>query len=77
MVALNGLRLALAGLVCGLATALALTRSIAGFLFGVKPWDPPVFFVVPAILTGVALIAAWGPALRAGRIDPMDALRHE
>lgn len=46
-------------------------------LFGVKPWDPQIFFVVPVILAGVALIAAWGPALRAGRIDPMDALRCE
>ena len=75
MVALNGLRLALAGVVCGLATALGLTRLIAGFLFGVQPWDPQVFIVVPVILTGVALIAAWGPAIRASRIDPMEALR--
>jgi ABC-type antimicrobial peptide transport system permease subunit len=77
MVALNGLRLALAGVVCGLAMALGLTRFLAGSLFGVKPWDPQVFFVVPVILAGVALIAAWGPAMRAGRVDAMDALRCE
>jgi putative ABC transport system permease protein len=77
MVALNGLRLAVAGVVCGLAMALGLTRLMAGFLFGVKPWDPQVFFIVPIILAGVALIAAWAPAIRAGRIDPMDALRCE
>ena len=75
MVALEGLQLALTGVVCGLALALGLTRLIAGFLFGVKPWDPQVFLVVPVILAGIALIAAWGPAVRAGRIDPMDALR--
>jgi putative ABC transport system permease protein len=77
MVALDGLRLALAGVLCGLVMALGLTRLIAGFLFGVKAWDPQVFVVVPVILAGIALIAAWGPAIRAGRIDPMDALRHE
>jgi len=75
MVALNGLRLALVGVGCGLGMAFGLTRVLAGLLFGVKPWDPQVFFVVPVILAGMALIAAWGPARRAGRIEPIDALR--
>ncbi len=75
MVVRHGLRLALAGVGCGLAMAFGLTRLISGFLYGVKPWDPQVFFVVPMILVGVALIAVWWPAMRAGRIDPMDALR--
>ena len=77
MVALAGLRLALAGVVCGLALAFGLTRLLAGLLFGVTPWDPPAFVAVPVILAGVALAAAWGPALRAGRIDPKQALRCE
>jgi putative ABC transport system permease protein len=77
MVVLQGLRPVLAGVVCGLAAAFGLTRLIAGFLFGVKAWDPLVFFVVPLILTGVALAAVWFPAMRASRIDPMRALRDE
>jgi predicted permease len=77
MVALHGLRLTLAGVACGLAMAFGLTRLLAGLLFGVKPWDPQVFVIVPVILAGIALIAAWGPARRASRIEPMDALRCE
>jgi predicted permease len=77
MVVLQGLRPALAGVACGLAAALGLTRLIESFLFGVKAWDPLVFFVVPLILAGVAMLAVWLPALRASRVDPMDALRYE
>jgi len=72
---LQGMRLALAGIVCGLVTAFGLTRLIASFLFGVKGWDPLVFFVVPVIMAGVALVAAWLPAMRASRVDPIHALR--
>ena len=77
MVVFQGLRPALAGVVCGLAAAFGLTRVIASFLFGVKPWDPLVFFVVPVILVVVALLAVWLPAMRASRLDPIDALRYE
>jgi predicted permease len=67
MVVFQGLKPALAGVFCGLAS----------FLFGVKPWDPLVFLVVPIILVGVALVAVWLPAMRASRVDPILALRHE
>jgi putative ABC transport system permease protein len=77
MVVLQGLRLTFAGVVCGLAAAFGLTRLIASFLFGVKAWDPLVFFVVPVILVGVALVAVWLPAMGASRIDPIHALRYE
>ena len=77
MVVLQGLRPALVGVVCGLAAAFGVDTLIASFLFGVKAWDPLVFFVVPVILIGVALVAVWLPALRASRIDPAAALRHE
>jgi predicted permease len=77
MVVYQGLRPALAGVVCGLAAAFGLTRSIAGFLFEVKAWDPLVFLAVPLILACVALAAVWLPALRASRVDPIRALRHE
>jgi putative ABC transport system permease protein len=76
MIAVEGLRPALAGVACGLISAFGLTRWIAGFLFGVKPWDPLVFFMVPVFLLTVALAAVWWPAMRASRIDPAGALRH-
>jgi putative ABC transport system permease protein len=77
MVVFQGLWLALAGVVCGLAVAFGLSQLIASLLFGVKAWDPLVFFVVPAILVGAALVAAWLPARRAAKVDLVLALRHE
>ena len=77
MVMLQGLRPALAGVIGGLAAAFGLTRLLSNFLSGVKAWDPLVFFVVAVMLAGVALVAAWLPAMRVGRIDPIHALRHE
>jgi len=59
------------------AAALGLTRLLATFLFGVKALDPLVFVAVPILLSGVALFAVWLPALRASRVDPILALRHE
>jgi putative ABC transport system permease protein len=77
MVIVQGMTLALAGVVIGLAAALALSRLIETLLFGVTARDLAVFIAVPAILTAVALFAVWLPALRATRIDPIDALRCE
>lgn len=77
MIVLQGLRPALAGLLCGLAAAFALMRLLRTFLFGVTPWDPIAFLLVPVALTGVALFALWIPAIRASRIDPIEALRSE
>jgi len=77
MVMRQGLRVALAGVIYGLTAALGLTRWITSFLFGVKPWDPLVFLVVPVVLVAIALVAVWLPAVRASQIDPIRALRHE
>ena len=77
MVVRQGMGLTLVGLAIGLAGALALTRVIATFLFGVGAWDPLVFTVVPAVLTLVAFAAIWLPARRASRVDPIVALRYE
>jgi putative ABC transport system permease protein len=73
----HGMRLAIAGVVLGLAAAFALTRLIASFLFKVRPWDPAAFVTAPLLLSVVALVAVWVPAARASRVDPMQALRTE
>ena len=77
MVVLQGMRLALAGVVAGLAAALGLARFMATFLFGVGTRDPLVFFGVPVLLSAVALLAVWLPARHASRVDPIIALRYE
>jgi putative ABC transport system permease protein len=77
LVVWHGMRLALAGIVVGIAAAFALAHLIASFLFGVKWWDPIVFITVPIILSVTALLAVWIPAQRASRLDPMKALRTE
>ncbi|HTJ31236.1 MAG TPA: hypothetical protein VL346_12085, partial [Acidobacteriaceae bacterium] len=72
-----GMKLALIGVVLGIAASFGLTRLIASFLFGVKAWDPTAFIAVPIVLSLVALIAVWLPAIRASRVEPMMALRVE
>jgi putative ABC transport system permease protein len=77
LIAAYGFKVAVAGLIVGIATALATTRLIAGMLFGVKPWDPFTFSVVAIFLLALAMAACMVPALRATRIDPVTALRSE
>ena len=77
LVVWQGMRLALVGVVAGIAASFGLTRLLSSFLFGVKPWDPAVFVSAPLILTAIALVAVWLPAARASKVDPMEALRAE
>lgn len=73
----QGLKLALIGVVCGLAVALLFTRLMTTLLFGVSANDPLTFAGVALLLMLVALIACFFPARRAAKVDPMIALRLE
>jgi len=73
----QALGMALAGIAAGLIAAFGLTGLMRAQLFGVKPGDPLTFAAVPLILLSIALIAACIPAVRATRVDPITALRHE
>lgn len=77
MVVRQGMSLALAGVVIGVAAALALSRYMASLVFGVKTWDPIAFVTVVVVLSAVAWAAAYLPARRASRVDPVVALRYE
>jgi putative ABC transport system permease protein len=63
------------GTVCGLAGSVAVTRAIAGLLYGVGPLDPVVFVGVSLTLATAGFVASLVPALRATRVDPIVALR--
>jgi predicted permease len=69
--------LAILGIAAGLIAAIALTRFVGSMLYGLKPSDPTTLIAATLILLAVAIAAAYGPARRASRIDPMQALRHE
>jgi hypothetical protein len=73
----EGMRLAVLGLVVGIAGSFAVGRILASLLHEVKPGDPWIFIVTAALLAAVALIACYLPARRAARLDPMRALRYE
>jgi len=73
----QGFTLTLAGTAIGLALALAASKLLASLLAGISPRDPLVYLLAPALLAGVSLLACYVPALRAARVDPMEALRHD
>jgi len=64
-----------AGTACGLAASLAVTRAMAGLLYGVSPVDPIVFAGVSLVLAAAGFAATLIPARRATRVDPIVALR--
>jgi putative ABC transport system permease protein len=77
MILRQGLALAAIGSAIGLACAAALSRAMSGFLYGASSLDPALYAAVSAVMTLLALLAAWLPARRASRVDPTAALRCE
>jgi ABC-type antimicrobial peptide transport system permease subunit len=65
------------GIVVGIGAAWAATRVLATMLFGLSPRDPATMIVSAVVLVAVATLAAFIPAWRASRVDPMEALRYE
>ncbi|HLY62313.1 MAG TPA: ABC transporter permease [Terriglobia bacterium] len=73
----QGLSLTLIGITVGLVAALGSGRLLASFLYGTTTTDPITFLAASILLAGVALMASLIPALRATKVEPMEALRYE
>jgi ABC-type antimicrobial peptide transport system permease subunit len=73
----RGFIMSIVGSAIGVIGALALTRFLAGYLYGVSPTDWMTFALVPFLAIVVTMLACYIPARRAARIDPMKALRYE
>lgn len=65
------------GLACGVAASLGLAKTVGRFLYGVTAWSPGIYGAAMVVLIVPALMAAWLPARRAAKVDPMVALRYE
>jgi len=77
MILRQGVWIISGGVAAGVLLALAISRLVANFIYGVSPYDPLTYVSVTAILGIVALLACYFPARRATRVDPMIALRYE
>ncbi|MGA2881975.1 MAG: ABC transporter permease [Bryobacteraceae bacterium] len=77
MFVLHGLTLACVGVALGLAAAAGLMRLMKSLLFGISPFDPLTYAVVPLVLVAAAMLASYLPARRASAVDPVEALRAE
>ena len=73
----RGARLALAGVVCGLAGAAPLTRMMASMISGTRPLEPTLYVLVSLGLLSIAVLASYVPARRAAQVDPVQTLRGE
>jgi putative ABC transport system permease protein len=77
MIVRDGFLLGCFGTVVGSGVALATTRVLRSFLFGVTPQDPLTFAVAAFVILVIAVLACWLPARKAAKVDPMVALRYE
>ena len=73
----QSVRLAVPGLFLGLGGAILSARVLGGFLYGVRPLDPPTLGLVPAAVLVLVAAAALVPARRAARTEPMTVLRSD
>ena len=71
------LGMVVAGLSCGVVASLALAKAVSAFLYGLTPWSLTAYGAAIVALMAPALLAAWIPARRAAKVDPMVALRYE
>jgi predicted permease len=77
LVVRDTLRMVLAGVAAGVVVALAASRWIASFLYGVKPQDALTYAAISVLVVAAGLLAAYVPSRRASRVDPMVVLRYE
>jgi ABC-type antimicrobial peptide transport system permease subunit len=73
----QSLILTAAGIALGVAGALATTRTLSGMLYAITPLDLPTFVAVTVVFAGTTMAAAWIPANRATKIDPLLAIRND
>jgi putative ABC transport system permease protein len=73
----EGFGLITGGILLGAALALVMSRVLRSFLFEVQPGDPATLIFVGLLFAGVGLLACWVPVRRAGKVDPLEALRYE
>ena len=73
----SGMRLVALGIVVGLVLAVAAVVPLSRMLYGIQALDIATFAAIPLVFGGVAALAAWVPARRAARVDPVRALRSE
>jgi len=77
LVVSDGLILVMIGVGGGICLAIAGSRVLRGLLYGIEATDVATYIVTSLVLIAVALIAAWLPARRAAKVDPMIAMRPE
>ncbi len=77
MVIRQGMVITVGGVIAGVLGAVAATRLLSRWLYGVEATDPATFATVSLVLVGIALLATYVPARRAARADPVIAMRSE
>ena len=73
----QSLTLTITGSLIGIWAASGVTRLMRRFLFETSPADPLTYALVPLLFAALSIIAAWLPARRASRVEPMEALRND